>query len=768
MRINRYSALREIALLTKSAQSIIYGGGPVPAPVFTRRSKRAGLSQRDLKILEGPKYEPSEIEKSFHENFILPTKKEFGGTPGVDYDAEVYENPYTYKGVIRRIFDEKQWAELFGQPRAAGLHITGTPLGDQINLRKDSGLDTQAVNIHETNHEFQARNPNRANGGVSDNDKKKLDAAYRFTKQDLSPFYTDPTEELVSQEEHSTNGEFQFEIYKNLSRQLGRPASLEETRSYIENMTPEQVFSLFNGDKRNGYVEHNRDMKHLGHDATDDVPLDLPKQILVKRPEDIRNAPWFKRNPEYFEPFLQRGSLLFPRALWKSREKGKRKFDDEDLKRIEAFRRAWLEVAKAGHKDNDVMAKSAQFIPFVGSGWMASQGDGSQGAARKPSAHKPVPGRVFYVNAPDHNIQVVGRKGLKVLNGLVNGNWDGRLPLGHAGVLTVDQGGNAKYFDYGRYKKGEGKTIGEIREAYRGNVRSQPVANWSKDMSGEDYARLLADVLDENRLELYGTDSDDIGAVHRFFDNMAGNRADYSVLRNNCGTVARDAFDIGAGRSASPGVVLPTTGWHGFTPSQNAPADAKIRYSFKKEGSVNKLSLLRKIAQAEQQDKADDLEGLLPEGAYPWENATYSTETQIVPDVALKFIQNPFWTSPGLGSVYRAGAPLLDLPIDKKGREYLENPIKSGLIKDILQGAKDAGSWQEYANRITDKASLFGANVIPDKGWIPTTNALDYATRPFFANGMEINDDSIAEAGQRFAKGLRHNTRPSKQVAQHE
>lgn len=187
-----------------------------------------------------------------------------------------------------------------------------------------------------------------------------------------------------------------------------------------------------------------------------------------------------------------------------------------------------------------------------------------------------------------------------------------------------------------------------------------------------------------------------------------------------------------------------------------------------KEGSVNKLSLLRKIAQAKQEDKAEDLEGLLPEGAYPWKNVTYSTETQVVPDIALKFIQNPFWTNPTIGSLYRACAPVLGLPIDKKGREYLENPIKSGLIKDLLSDAKDAGSWQEYANRMTDKASLFGANVIPDKGWIPVTNALDYASRPFFANGMEINDDSIAEAGRRFVKGLRHNTRSSKQVAKHE
>lgn len=234
----------------------------------------------------------------------------------------------------------------------------------------------------------------------------------------------------------------------------------------------------------------------------------------------------------------------------------------------------------------DALLKIAQFVSF--SGWsLFPRKTARLGASRCPAV-SPVPGKVFYVNAPDHNVQVaepfIGRRGLLALNEMTGLGWDGRAPLGHAGVLTVDGNGRAKYYDYGRYRKDDGRVIGKTMDVAYGNVRNPRVRDWPKGMAGDRYAELLADTLGEGKLELYGADSNDIGAVGRYMEGLANKgeaRDKYSVLWHNCGTVARDAFDAGMGGDRRHGAGA-QAGWHGFTPSQNAPRDSKMYYSYEK------------------------------------------------------------------------------------------------------------------------------------------------------------------------------------------
>lgn len=190
-----------------------------------------------------------------------------------------------------------------------------------------------------------------------------------------------------------------------------------------------------------------------------------------------------------------------------------------------------------------------------------------------------IPGKVYYVNFPQHPVEVVGATGgggMSTWDQIVQRikkrfKWNGKIPLGHAGVILCDKNGRTKYYEYGRYANGNVGYSSRENGGYFGNFVRRPVPDFN-GMTEEEYVKRLGKTFaHEPKIELFGADSPDIGAAERYILELARNRNrdPYSVGGMNCGSVARATFDVGRGWDGFAGKALDFIG--GFTPGQNAP-----------------------------------------------------------------------------------------------------------------------------------------------------------------------------------------------------
>ena len=151
-----------------------------------------------------------------------------------------------------------------------------------------------------------------------------------------------------------------------------------------------------------------------------------------------------------------------------------------------------------------------------------------------------------YVLFPDYPIQLSSRVYATGLGG-------------HAGILTYDDTGFTRYYEYGRYAPNGAGIIGEALDGSQGNVRRVTVPNLAMNPDGSPTAEsldLLKKSLSERagrgtRVELTCDSNADEGAIHEFISGFAGdpNRAPYSWrpwARNHCRTFASNALDAGA------------------------------------------------------------------------------------------------------------------------------------------------------------------------------------------------------------------------------
>ena len=197
-------------------------------------------------------------------------------------------------------------------------------------------------------------------------------------------------------------------------------------------------------------------------------------------------------------------------------------------------------------------------------------------------------GRAIYVNFPNHSVALDNSSGNIQVGGL-------HLPLGHAGVVTIDEDGHTKYYEYGRYKY---SGFGAEANEGRGNYRNIRIPDMKADESEEDYFNRLAQTFpNESSVEGYFVDVDDLDAVTNYIINDANNpdRSPYSVLTNKtCGGVARQAIDAGRGTVGkvvdmlrpiffTPLVFPIARSIYYRTPSGNAPQFGVREYKYKRE-----------------------------------------------------------------------------------------------------------------------------------------------------------------------------------------
>ena len=165
-----------------------------------------------------------------------------------------------------------------------------------------------------------------------------------------------------------------------------------------------------------------------------------------------------------------------------------------------------------------------------------------------PKGQKGFKGGVYYVNFPQHSIAL--KDGSADTSS--DDAWDAtagraKLPLGHAGVMVIDNKGRTEYYEYGRYS--DGALIGNIRPYKEGNWRKQIVSN-AKFVNGEVDHESLANALAKKfgeKVELTFVDNADpsktLSAIKE--DANSRKRKSYNLATKTCGSAACSVIDSG-------------------------------------------------------------------------------------------------------------------------------------------------------------------------------------------------------------------------------
>ena len=171
---------------------------------------------------------------------------------------------------------------------------------------------------------------------------------------------------------------------------------------------------------------------------------------------------------------------------------------------------------------------------------------------------------VYYVNFPTHMIGMKGGSNDTSSEGAWNASLGKvKLPLGHAGVMTVDANGNTQYYEYGRYSDG----LGAVKSTIDGNWRRKTVPNAVIGKDGKIDHSATADAMARTfgkKVELTFVDnanpSKTIKAIQKDYNNAG--RSSYNLATKTCGSEACSV--INAGQS----------GWENFVDAAKRAAKA--------------------------------------------------------------------------------------------------------------------------------------------------------------------------------------------------
>lgn len=86
-----------------------------------------------------------------------------------------------------------------------------------------------------------------------------------------------------------------------------------------------------------------------------------------------------------------------------------------------------------------------------------------------------MPGKAYYITFPDYNAKA--DKTPEFISNLIGG--DLAFPTGHAGVLMMDENGNTRYYEFGRYNPNGQGLIGQRLPADVGNYRKVAVPDYN-------------------------------------------------------------------------------------------------------------------------------------------------------------------------------------------------------------------------------------------------------------------------------------------------
>ena len=186
------------------------------------------------------------------------------------------------------------------------------------------------------------------------------------------------------------------------------------------------------------------------------------------------------------------------------------------------------------------------------------------------------PGRIYFVSFPENNLAL--------------DIWGWHPNVGHASLLTRDEAGMVKQYDYGWFVgHGGGRpanAIGYVNKSPSYGVVTRK-AFPEKQTNDVEIARMvLEDMVGYgNKVELWAKDVDDIGIAERYMEQLADdeNRGSmawrcWQIGGYRCGNMTRQAFDAARGEGHFLDLL-----WGGF-PGADAPSIGTDKTVYSREG----------------------------------------------------------------------------------------------------------------------------------------------------------------------------------------
>lgn len=207
---------------------------------------------------------------TFYNDIVLPTKQEFAGVPGKDYDDKYYTPDF--------MKDKANVAQkvMFGAPIYG--YVSPLDVKNKINLNRptmrqaikkfpemlESVLTHEGTHLQNRDAPFILNMATKTHGGVSDVEQKKLDEAYGFTPAMMGKMYgmAPHLGRIGKMEEATVNREYRKALYDKLKTQLGHNPTYDEFKEYVGNLTPQEVEQTYRDNVHNGYMDlHRQDHK---------------------------------------------------------------------------------------------------------------------------------------------------------------------------------------------------------------------------------------------------------------------------------------------------------------------------------------------------------------------------------------------------------------------------------------------------------------------------------------------------------------------------
>ena len=178
------------------------------------------------------------------------------------------------------------------------------------------------------------------------------------------------------------------------------------------------------------------------------------------------------------------------------------------------------------------------------------------------------PGRIYFVSFPENNLAL--------------DIWGWHPNVGHASLVTSDNSGVIRQYDYGWFVGREGERPADAIGYVNGSpsygvvtLKEFPMRKSANATNDMEVARMVLEGMPGygNKVELWAKDVDDIGIAERYMEQLAEDKDRGSMAWRcwqiggyRCGNITRQAFDAARGEGHFLDLL-----WGGF-PGADAPS----------------------------------------------------------------------------------------------------------------------------------------------------------------------------------------------------
>lgn len=254
---------------------------------------------------------------TFYNNIVLPTKQEFGGVPGRDYDPKYYVKDFPKK-VGTRYFDGLN-ASGYASPRDVfnTVHLQSTVGGPSVFVHELTHLQNRDAPFFLRRLPIFRNYAPVAHAGASPQEDRTLTRAYHFGPSALQAGYGKKHRDVKHglMEQATTNREYRYKIWKDLSKQLGHPATYDEFKQHVRSMPQNEILSIWQNPVNpyqtnaiNSRVRDNPERKRLLYerDHLPRPPKEYDKWVVYRgNPNQFKDEVWYKDNPELFDSIIR-------------------------------------------------------------------------------------------------------------------------------------------------------------------------------------------------------------------------------------------------------------------------------------------------------------------------------------------------------------------------------------------------------------------------------------------------------------------------------